>query len=55
MHKVEHKIYPKAIALFVDGRLKITGRRVKVLDKPAAYPAASDPNIKENAGPGEAQ
>jgi len=34
IHKVEHKIYPKAIALFVDGRLKVSGRQVKVLDKP---------------------
>ena len=34
IHKVEHQIYPKAIALFVDGRLKITGRKVQVLDKP---------------------
>lgn len=35
VHEVEHKIYPKAIALFAEGRLKITGRKVKVLDKPA--------------------
>jgi len=34
IHKVEHQIYPKAIALFVDGRLKIIGRKVQVLDKP---------------------
>ena len=32
VHKVEHKIYPKAIALFAEGRLKIKGRRVKILD-----------------------
>src|SRR3990167_2822260 len=35
VHKVEHKLYPKAIALFAEGRLKIKGRRVKILEKPA--------------------
>lgn len=34
IHKVEHKIFPKAIALFADDRLKITGRNVQILDKP---------------------
>jgi len=34
IHKIEHRLYPKAIALFVDGRLKIKGRRVEILDKP---------------------
>ena len=36
IHKVEHQVFPKAIALFVDGRLKITGRKVQILDKPRA-------------------
>ncbi|MFH1407371.1 MAG: phosphoribosylglycinamide formyltransferase [Candidatus Omnitrophota bacterium] len=31
MHKAEHEIYPKAINLFVKGKLKIKGRKVKVL------------------------
>lgn len=31
IHKEEHKIYPKAIQLFIEGRLKIEGRRVKIL------------------------
>lgn len=35
IHQTEHKIYPRAIALYVDGRLKISGRRVKILDKPS--------------------
>ena len=35
IHQVEHKIYPRAIALYVDGRLKVSGRRVKILDKPS--------------------
>ena len=34
IHKVEHKIFPKAIALFADDRLKISGRTVHILDKP---------------------
>lgn len=30
IHKIEHKLYPQAIRLFSDGRLKIEGRQVKV-------------------------
>jgi len=30
IHKVEHKLYPQAVKLFVEGRLKIEGRRVKI-------------------------
>ncbi|MCK9603078.1 MAG: phosphoribosylglycinamide formyltransferase [Candidatus Omnitrophica bacterium] len=30
IHKVEHKLYPEAIRLFVEGRLKIAGRKVKI-------------------------
>ena len=28
IHKIEHKIYPKAIKLFVEGKLEIKGRKV---------------------------
>ncbi|MFC1658847.1 phosphoribosylglycinamide formyltransferase [Candidatus Omnitrophota bacterium] len=28
IHKVEHKIYPEAVRLFVEGRLRMEGRRV---------------------------
>jgi len=35
IHRIEHRIYPKAIQLYVEGRLKIKQRRVIVLDKPA--------------------
>ena len=35
IHQVEHKIFPRAIAMYVDGRLKVTGRQVKILDKPS--------------------
>ena len=31
VHKIEHRIYPKAIALFAEGRLKIVGRKVKII------------------------
>lgn len=30
IHKEEHKIYPRAIQLFVEGRLKIEGRKVRI-------------------------
>ncbi len=30
IHKIEHKLYPEAIRLFVEGRLKIEGRKVLV-------------------------
>jgi len=30
IHKAEHKLYPKAIQLFVEGRLSLSGRKVKV-------------------------
>ena len=33
IHRLEHRIYPKAIALYAEGRLKIKGRKVFVLDK----------------------
>ena len=35
IHALEHKMYPKAIQLFVENRLKIQGRKVLVLDKSA--------------------
>jgi phosphoribosylglycinamide formyltransferase 1 len=33
IHKVEHKIYPQAVKLFVEGKLKVQGRKVKVLTR----------------------
>jgi len=32
IHEEEHKIYPRAIQLFVEGKLKIEGRKVKALE-----------------------
>ncbi len=33
VHKIEHRILPKAIELFVDERLKVKGRKVYILEK----------------------
>lgn len=32
VHHLEHTLYPKAIQLFSEGRLKITGRKVNILE-----------------------
>lgn len=31
IHKIEHALYPKAIKLFVEGKIKIKGRKVKIV------------------------
>ena len=31
IHKLEHKLYPQAINLLVEGKLKLEGRRVKIV------------------------
>ena len=31
IHKIEHKLYPEAIRLFVEGKLKIEERKVKII------------------------
>jgi len=31
IHKVEHRIYPRAIKLYVEGKLKIEGKKVNIL------------------------
>lgn len=33
IHNIEYKIFSKAIQLYVEGRLKVSGRRVKILEK----------------------
>ncbi len=30
IHKIEHKLYPQAIQLYVEGKLKLEGRKVKI-------------------------
>jgi phosphoribosylglycinamide formyltransferase-1 len=37
VHKIEHRLYPEAIRLYVEGRLRIEGRKVRIstpLEKP---------------------
>lgn len=36
IHSIEHRIFPKVIKMFVEGRLKISGRKVQILDHPPA-------------------
>ncbi len=36
IHALEHKIFSKAIAYFVDARLKVRGRQVHILESPSA-------------------
>ena len=31
IHKLEHKLYPKCISLFLEGRLKLEARKVKII------------------------
>jgi phosphoribosylglycinamide formyltransferase-1 len=31
IHKVEHKIYPQAIKLFIEGKLKLEGRKIRII------------------------
>jgi phosphoribosylglycinamide formyltransferase-1 len=31
IHRIEHNLYPQAIRLFIEGKLKIEGRKVKIL------------------------
>lgn len=30
IHEIEHQLYPRAVKLFIEGKLKIEGRRVKI-------------------------
>ncbi len=34
LHEVEHRLYPRAARLLIEGRLKVEGRRVHVLEEP---------------------
>jgi phosphoribosylglycinamide formyltransferase-1 len=41
----EHKIYPQAVQLFAEGRLKVNGRRYRSLARsPSATPSSAPPN-----------
>jgi phosphoribosylglycinamide formyltransferase-1 len=41
----EHRIYPKAIQLFSEGRIEVRGRRVFVKDSQAPDKAVENPKI----------
>ncbi|MFH0826360.1 MAG: phosphoribosylglycinamide formyltransferase [Candidatus Omnitrophota bacterium] len=38
IHRIEHAIYPEAIQLIMEGRLKLEGRKVKVLNSQGPVP-----------------
>jgi phosphoribosylglycinamide formyltransferase-1 len=44
IHKAEHKILPKAIRLFVEGKLKIKGRKVRIMERPPKRKQATAAN-----------
>ena len=31
IHRIEHRLYPKAIRLYVEGKLKVTGRKIRII------------------------
>lgn len=35
MHKIEHRLYPEAVRLYVEGKLKLEGRKVRVSNRQA--------------------
>lgn len=47
IHKLEYRVYPKAIQLFVEGRLKIKGRKVEITAEPqgTSAPPPQTPNV----------
>ncbi len=45
IHIEEHRIYPQAIRLFADGKLKVIGRRVVIKDHPFAKGALENPLV----------
>jgi len=45
--KLEHKIYPEAIRLFAEGRLKVEGRKVKILNYNLPEKYFTNPEIRE--------
>jgi len=33
VHQIEHKLYPQAVSLYIEDRLKIEGRRVRIINR----------------------
>jgi phosphoribosylglycinamide formyltransferase-1 len=48
--EVEHRLYPEAIRLFAEGRLRIEGRRVRIVEAPTDGPRASGLGRREIVG-----
>lgn len=49
----EHRIYPQAVQLFAEGRIRVEGRRVFVRDSAASGDSIENPAVKIfNKGPG---
>ena len=44
--RAEHRIYPEAVALFAEGRVRVRGRRVKILPARTRSAAAARPSGK---------
>ena len=44
--RAEHRIYPEAVALFAEGRVRVRGRRVKILPAQTQSAAAARPSKK---------
>ena len=47
----EHRIYPRAVQWFAQGRLRLNGGRVLLDGQPLDGPALIEPDSKEEAGP----
>lgn len=45
--RLEHKIFPEAIRLFAEGRLKVEGRKVKIMDYKMPVFSFTNPEIRE--------
>jgi phosphoribosylglycinamide formyltransferase-1 len=45
--RLEHKIFPEAIRLFAEGRLKVEGRKVKILNYNLPEISFSNPEIRQ--------
>jgi phosphoribosylglycinamide formyltransferase (EC 2.1.2.2) len=45
--RLEHKIFPEAIRLFAEGRLKVEGRKVKILNYNLPEVSFSNPEIRQ--------
>jgi phosphoribosylglycinamide formyltransferase-1 len=47
----EHEIYPRAVRLWAEGRLRVDGRRVHIEPEPRACPGPTGPGAMATGGP----